>query len=517
MAIDSYINSGEQYILELEAKLSRMEQEIESLKNQNQAVNFTSVKEDILFPQEIVSKAFHDSQTAMIVSKFENGLCVDVNNTFLEILGFSREEIIGAISLELGIWVNPKDRQRGIDELIKRNGSVRDKECIFRKKTGEQICALYSVSLLDIKGEPHLIFSIVDITERKKAEEALSQTQKLFQQVFNNLPLPVIIRSANDGRIVEVNDAYMSRYNMSRQEFNQNPFINLEVWKAPQLFNEYIHIIKMDGCARNFEVEIYLPTAEIRTVLLSGVAINCQGEDCILSISNDISEIKKYQNELFRLDRLDIIGQMAASVAHEVRNPMTSIKGFLQLFKSEYRYSEDKEEMELMIEELDRVNDIITSFLSVAQKNTLDFKLHCLNDNISNLLPLIMADALKNDIYLETELANITKVMIDEGEFRQLLLNLARNAIQAMPQGGTLTFRTYEDFDGVNLVVKDEGKGIPTEVMEKLGTPFLTTKKNGTGLGMAVCFSIAERHNAKITVDTSPEGTSFKVTFPVVT
>jgi signal transduction histidine kinase len=84
-----------------------------------------------------------------------------------------------------------------------------------------------------------------------------------------------------------------------------------------------------------------------------------------------------------------------------------------------------------------------------------------------------------------------------------------------MPKGGILTIKTFKDDDGVHLVVQDEGKGIPPEIMDKIGTPFLTTKKEGTGLGLAVCYSIAERHIAKITVDTSPEGTSFKVTFPV--
>lgn len=95
-----------------------------------------------------------------------------------------------------------------------------------------------------------------------------------------------------------------------------------------------------------------------------------------------------------------------------------------------------------------------------------------------------------------------------------MVLNLTRNAIEAMPSGGTLTVHTFEDEGGVNLVVRDEGNGIPPEILDKIGTPFLTTKENGTGLGLGVCYSIAERHNARITIDTSPEGTSFKVTFP---
>jgi len=230
----------------------------------------------------------------------------------------------------------------------------------------------------------------------------------------------------------------------------------------------------------------------------------------------DITAFREYQKELLRLDNLNIMGQMAASIAHEVRNPMTSIKGFLQLFKRQYKYQEDRAAMELMIEELARVNDIISNFLSLAHKNKIDICLHSLNDSITNVLPLIMADALKNDIYLETKLRNLPMVMIDEGEIRQLLLNLARNSIQAMSSGGILMIKTFEDSNGTNLIVQDNGTGIPPEVIDKIGTPFFTTKSDGSGLGLGVCYSIAESHNARITFDTSNEGTCFKVTFPAV-
>jgi signal transduction histidine kinase len=138
-----------------------------------------------------------------------------------------------------------------------------------------------------------------------------------------------------------------------------------------------------------------------------------------------------------------------------------------------------------------------------------------LNDCIKDVLQLIYADALRNDVYVQAEFPDIPSIMIDKGEIRQLILNLVRNAIDAMPEGGTLTIETFADENGVNLVVRDEGEGIPAEIVEEIWDPFATTKETGTGLGIPVCRSIAERHNATITFDTSPEGTSFKVTFPV--
>ncbi|MEQ8237314.1 MAG: ATP-binding protein, partial [Syntrophomonadaceae bacterium] len=227
------------------------------------------------------------------------------------------------------------------------------------------------------------------------------------------------------------------------------------------------------------------------------------------------TEIRQYETEISRLDHLNLMGQMAASIAHEVRNPLTSIRGFLQLFESHYSYRADKETIALMIEEVDRINDIISTFLSLAQKNTLTFKLQSLNKTVSNLMPLIMTDALKSDVYIETELNDVAPSLIDANEIRQLLINLVRNGIEAMGEGGTLKIKVSEDSNGVSLAVLDQGTGIPDDVLDKIGTPFFTTKLNGTGLGLAVCYSIAEKHGARMSFDTGPDGTSFQVTFPV--
>ena len=258
--------------------------------------------------------------------------------------------------------------------------------------------------------------------------------------------------------------------------------------------------------------------SEIISIKKENVKLKAQIEKTnqSVAITSDIIEIKKYQSELSRLDNLNIIGQMAASIAHEIRNPITSIKGFLQIFKNQDMYSKDKELMDLMIEELDRVNDIITDYLSITRDKNINLKLQCLNDNIRKILPLLNADALKNDILIKTELQDAKKIMIDESGIRQLLLNLARNGIDAMSDGGTLTIQTFEDGNGVNLVIEDTGCGMPVEVLEKIGTPFFTTKENGTGLGLAVCKNVAERHNARIEIKTSSEGTAFSVIFPVV-
>jgi two-component system, sporulation sensor kinase E len=168
-----------------------------------------------------------------------------------------------------------------------------------------------------------------------------------------------------------------------------------------------------------------------------------------------------------------------------------------------------------MIEELDRANTIISDFLSLAKNKIVELKSHNLNDVVSVLLPMLQSEAYRTGNDLEIDMGDVPDIGLDEKEIRQLLLNLARNGFDAMAPGGRLTIRTCVDKDKVMLAVSDTGGGIPKSVLAKLGTPFLTTKENGTGLGLPVCYRIAERHRAKIDVQTSPAGTTFHVYFRV--
>ncbi|WP_243153037.1 histidine kinase dimerization/phospho-acceptor domain-containing protein [Sporotomaculum syntrophicum] len=137
---------------------------------------------------------------------------------------------------------------------------------------------------------------------------------------------------------------------------------------------------------------------------------------CILVIVNDITELRHYQHEMARLDRLNLVGQMAAEIGHEIRNPMTIVRGFLQLLGGKERYALDKEYMDLLIEELDRVNSIIAEFLSLAKDKTVKLESQCLNKIIRTFFPLLQADALKQEKNIEMELGDIPPIVIDKNE-----------------------------------------------------------------------------------------------------
>ncbi|PEQ28265.1 GAF domain-containing sensor histidine kinase [Bacillus thuringiensis] len=237
-------------------------------------------------------------------------------------------------------------------------------------------------------------------------------------------------------------------------------------------------------------------------------------DDGICCIFKNITEKKKYEQELKRLSNIDLIGQMAAGISHEIRNPMTTVLGFLQLLKEENTYEKHNKYFHLMIEELNRANSIITEFLLMGNTRKLDLQMLDLNSLIRDIIPLIKIDTYNQNKYIQFDTNDIPKLLLNRNEIRQLLMNLYRNGLEAMSTGKVLTISTYKEGQNcVVLAVQDQGQGIRPEVLEKLGTPFYTTKHNGTGLGLGVCYAIAARHNAKIEIQTGSEGTTFFVKF----
>lgn len=221
--------------------------------------------------------------------------------------------------------------------------------------------------------------------------------------------------------------------------------------------------------------------------------------------------------ELARLDRLNLIGEMATGVVHEIRNPMTVIRGYIQRIMQKAP-SAHSGQYALILNELDSMNATLTAFLSLAKNRRVEIGLHNINNIIIDLMPLIEAAACKAVISLQFDPSDRPlMVYADEKELRQLILNLARNAIEATPVRGTLSIRTELSDKAVCLTVTDTGEGIAPWHIEKIFDPFFTTKDNGTGLGLAICKSIIDRHNGRIDVKSKQGvGTTFTVEIPAV-
>jgi two-component system sensor histidine kinase HydH len=240
-------------------------------------------------------------------------------------------------------------------------------------------------------------------------------------------------------------------------------------------------------------------------------------------IMYDLSELKKLEKEVQRHDRLVALGKMAAGVAHEVRNPLSSIKGFATLLGSKFKDgSQEHEAADLLVQEADRLNRSITELLNYARPTALRKKPVNLGDIVDSSLKLISSDAkaLEVNILLDVE-PDLPTISVDKDKINQILLNLYLNGLQAMEHSTfkkELKVYVHRDANAGMLVieVKDTGCGIPQEDLDKVLDPYYTTKPDGTGLGLALAYKIIDEHKGIIRFSSSEgEGTTVSVSLPL--
>ncbi|WP_371381313.1 ATP-binding protein [Sporomusa aerivorans] len=330
---------------------------------------------------------------------------------------------------------------------------------------------------------------------------------------FNMNPNIIMLVSLQNNTYIAVNNAFLNASGLLQEEILGRSIVEYCLWDDPKSKAEITKAMLSDGYVSGYEIQYY-SCEGVRTGLLSCDKDIIDDKPCVLITITDITAKKQFEAELTRFDSLNLIGEMAAGIGHEVRNPMTTIRGYLQLLQDKQELARYHGHFKLMIDELDRANNIITEFLSLAKNKKVEMKCGNLNEVIQSLFPLLQADALRRGHEIILDIHEISNFAFDEKEIRQLILNFVRNGFEALANRGKVIVRTYERTGSIILTVQDTGTGIPEEVIKKLGIPFVTTKENGTGLGLPVCYRIAERHGASIKVDTGPQGTSFMVVFP---
>jgi two-component system sensor histidine kinase HydH len=235
-------------------------------------------------------------------------------------------------------------------------------------------------------------------------------------------------------------------------------------------------------------------------------------------ILRDLREIRGLQEEVRRSERLASLGRLASGVAHEIRNPLSSIKGFAQYFRDKFeKDSQDKSYAEIVIKEVERLDRVITQLLDFARPKELHPQSYPLSQVIEHPLKLVKADLDKKGINLKTSFLE-ERVEIDWDQMTQALLNIFLNAMESMDNTGELRVKTAlkPEKKGVEISISDTGPGISRENLSRIFDPFFSTKKKGTGLGLAITAKIIEAHKGEITVE-SEEGkeTTFKIFLPL--
>ena len=458
------------------------------------------------------SIAFHCSPAPITITSLKEGSYIEVNDAWVRDTGYQRNEAIGNTGTELGIWTSGEERNRFINQLYV-HGSLVNYKTAFRLKSGVIRIYLVSAEIVDMNQEKYVICVHSDITERIKAEQALRHSEEKFSKIFHGSPIMMTLSSLEEGIFIDANEALYTGMGYTRDEIIGKP-INEEIvfFADREKRQELAKILYKKGKLESVQIDFRTKSGVIRSGLLWGHLLYLNDRLCRMTSLIDITEQKRIEQEMARLSDLNLIGEMAASIGHEIRNPMTSVRGFLQMFKD--KYIEDGEILDLMIEELDRANGIISEFLGMAKNKIVYLQPQYIDQVVKAIYPMLEADANYKEIKIDLNLGKPPIPVIDQNEIRQVIFNLARNGMEAMVSGGTLTIGTTVEKGEIVLYVKDEGPGLKPEIIDKIGTPFFTTKEKGTGLGLAVCYSIAARHNARLEFETSPQGTTFKMRFP---
>ncbi|WP_258360511.1 two-component system sensor histidine kinase NtrB [Moorella sulfitireducens] len=226
------------------------------------------------------------------------------------------------------------------------------------------------------------------------------------------------------------------------------------------------------------------------------------------------------KDQEYLTEKLAIVGELAAGMAHEIRNPLTSIRGFLQLLQTKFNPQDiEQEYFAIMFDELDRINTIIKEFLSLTRPSQLQLQITSFGQLLAEALLLAEQEAIMYEVKLVRQLApELPFLCMDPGQIKQVILNLTSNAIHAASPGGIVVVSSYLDAGNNRVVttVEDNGPGIPPEQLDLIFEPFYTTKKNGTGLGLTLSSRIVASHGGKIEVKSKVgEGSRFSIYLPV--
>ncbi|MFJ7977326.1 PAS domain S-box protein [Peribacillus sp. NPDC096379] len=354
-----------------------------------------------------------------------------------------------------------------------------------------------------------------DITERVKAEQHLLQSQQQYKSLFDYNPDPVLMMDI-DGVITNVNPRFES----------------VTCWR----FDDIIGVPIMDVLANSNEKEklhqslaevienktgitygdIRILTKHKETVLLAFTLVPMLINDQIIGVigyAQDVTLIRETEVVLRKTEKLSVVGELAASVAHEVRNPLTSLIGFVQLLKSnelEYQHY-----YSIMLSELDRINLIVSELLVLAKPQDMKFSEHNIVILMNDVVTLLKPEANLNGTSISIKgNESIPIIRCEANQLKQVFINIIKNSIEASATSVSIEFSIASDQVTVN--VKDNGQGIEKARIKHLGEPFYSSKEKGTGLGLTVSSRIIETHRGNITFEsTLGKGTEVHLCLPI--
>jgi PAS domain S-box-containing protein len=474
---------------------------------------------------------FERVQHGLFISSKE-GKFLDCNQAMLNKLGYPTKEEFINIDIAKDLYVNPEDR-KAFQSLVEKHGFVKDFEVEFKKKGGEKITVLLTAhAKRDEKGRIIGYEGLnIDISDRKRMERELKEANEFLSK---------LIESTVDGIIVTNMKGDILIFNKGAE--------NILGYKAEEVVGKMnIRNIYPRGVAKEVMEKLRSPDFGgvgkltsfpiihqrkdgelIEGDLSASIIYDENGKEIAsVGIFKDLRErlgiereLQKMREALLQSEKLAAMGRLTSQIAHELNNPIYGIMNTLELLKTEIpAESKRRRILELSLSETQRLAEMLRSMLSFSKPEEEKRRPVKINELVEGIL-LVMEKQMKEaNIKMETHFDDgIPEVMASTNQMRQVMLNMLKNAKEAMPKGGTLTVRTNKQDKKVLIHIQDTGIGIPEELKDKVFEAFFTTKQKvkGVGLGLSVCYGIIKGHGGEIKVESEEgKGTTFIITLPI--
>ncbi|NEQ31783.1 MAG: PAS domain S-box protein [Leptolyngbya sp. SIO4C5] len=484
-----------------------LQQISEAIANRKQA------EAELRLSEEKFSKAFRSSPNPITMSTMINGKLIEANDSFLRLHGSSLEQVIGQTALDLKLWANPRDRQQMI-QTIRDRGYIRNREYCFLTRTQERRTVLYSAEQISINQQDCILSVVSDITERKQAEEALRASEQRFRMLVEQAVDAIFVVNEQGG-FVDANQQACHSLGYSRAELMQLSVTDIQQDLTAEQFSQLWQSLTVgspatvEGTHRRqdgsqFPVEVRLGLLEFGSDRL------------ILALARDTSERKQAEAALARLAE---IGELAAMIVHEVRNPLTTVLMGLSSFKRLDLPERAQMRLSFALEESERLQRLLNEILLYAKQQNLALSELDLKGLLAEMLESLQAMPAASDRQIQFSVPEQpAPILGDTDKLKQVFINLIGNACEAIAGGEQVFCRLEIDQPQQRAVVEvhNGGEPIPSEVLPKLTQPFFTTKSSGNGLGLAITKRIIEAHGGELAIaSAAATGTTVTVTLPL--
>ena len=453
--------------------------------------------------------------------KDANGRWVEANSFAINLFELGEEDYHGKSDFDLA---KESDFYRdaflycgNMDEQVMKTGETVHVEEIIPQPNGRPLVFdTVKVPIFHEDGRRKGIIVIGrNITERKEAEQRLEVSEQRYKSLFEQNQ-DAIYSLDLAGKFVSVNAECEKITGYSVNELLHMDYRSFLTEEILPIVNKHFELA-LKGSPQDYEISVRHKDGHLVLLRIKNVPIVVHGELVgLYGIAKDITEWKKAEELLRKSDRLAVVGQLAAGVAHEIRNPLATLSGFVQLLKE--KSTDHHFYYDIMHSELDRINLIVSEFLLLAKPQVMDFQHKDITSIFEHVLAIAQTQASLNNIQFVIEFEpNLPQVYCEENQLKQVFINILKNAMEAMPSGGEIHINlNRQGEDVLRIRFQDQGCGIPPERITRLGEPFYSTKEKGTGLGLMVSYRIIEAHHGHIHVESQVnQGTTIDILLPV--